>query len=85
MDDGEAISLIEMELGHPIEEIFLLLKKTYRFCLDRTSLFRCIKNWRKSSYKNSTSQYQTQDRDRSYINESIGKTSCKNLSRAYKF
>ena len=27
MDDGEAISLIETELGDPIEEVFLLLKK----------------------------------------------------------
>lgn len=29
MDDGEAISLIEMELGHPIEEIFLTLEKRH--------------------------------------------------------
>jgi len=29
MDDGEAISLIEMELGHPIEEVFLTLEKKH--------------------------------------------------------
>jgi len=29
MDDGESISLIEMELGHPIEEIFLTLEKKH--------------------------------------------------------
>ncbi|TMI98380.1 MAG: AarF/ABC1/UbiB kinase family protein [Bacteroidetes bacterium] len=29
LDDGEAISLIEMELGHPIEEIFLTLEKKH--------------------------------------------------------
>jgi ubiquinone biosynthesis protein len=29
LDDGEAISLIEMELGHPIEEVFLTLEKKH--------------------------------------------------------
>jgi len=29
MDDAESISLIEMELGHPIEEIFLTLEKKH--------------------------------------------------------
>lgn len=29
MDDDEAISLIEMELGHPIEEVFLTLEKKH--------------------------------------------------------
>jgi len=29
MDDGEAISLIEMELGDPIEEVFLTLEKRH--------------------------------------------------------
>ena len=29
MDDGEAISLIEMELGHPIEEVFLSFEKKH--------------------------------------------------------
>ena len=29
MDDGEAISLVEMELGHPIEEVFLSFEKKH--------------------------------------------------------
>ena len=60
MDDGESISLIETELGDPIEEVFFDAgEKAYCLCFDRTSIFRSFKNWRTGRCKNSTSQYQT--------------------------
>jgi ubiquinone biosynthesis protein len=53
MDDDEAISLIEMELGDPIEEIFFTLEKKHIASASIAQVYSGIKNRRKSSYKNS--------------------------------